>query len=134
MPNEKRHRVPPRMTARARRLRREATYPERKLWSRLRGGQLEGVRFRRQHVIGPYVADFYCADALLIIELDRHSHDTTADTDLKREEYLERQGYRILRFGNDDVIREIEGVLEAICSAVEHHRERETLPPPRPSP
>ena len=120
------------MTARARTLRRDSTFPERKLWSRLRNGQLEGVRFRRQHVIGPYVADFYCADALLVIELDGRSHDTTADADLKREAYLERGGYRILRFRNDDVIRGIEGVLEAICSAVEHYRKRETLPPPSP--
>ena len=122
------------MTARARTLRRDSTYPERKLWSRLRGGQLEGVRFRRQHVIGPYVADFYCADALLIIELDGHSHDTTADADLKREMYLERQGYRVIRFTNDHVIRGVEGVLEAISNAVEELRVRKPQPPPRPSP
>ena len=114
------------MTARARTLRRDSTYPERKLWSRLRSGQLEGVRFRRQHVIGPYVADFYCADASLVIELDGHSHDTTPDADLKREASLERQGYRIIRFGNDDVIHGIDGVLAAIASAVEHYRNGES--------
>lgn len=126
MTNEKRHRVEPRMTARARMLRRDSTYPERRLWSRLRNGQLEGVRFRRQHVIGPYVADFYCATASLVIELDGHSHDTTADADLRRETYLERQGYRVIRFNNDSVIYGIDAVLEAISNAVEELRTRES--------
>ncbi len=118
MTNEKRHRVPPKMTERARDLRREATFPERLLWSRLRDGQLEGTRFRRQHVIGPYVADFYCAKHNLVIELDGHSHDTTAQADLRREEYLKEQGCRIVRFRNDEVIENIDGVLDAISNAV----------------
>lgn len=118
MTSEKRHRVPPKMTARARHLRREATVPERLLWSRLRDGQVHGVRFRRQHVIGAYVVDFYCPSRDLVIELDGHSHDTTARADLQREECLKEQGCRIVRFRNDEVIESIDGVLEAISNAV----------------
>ncbi len=118
MARDKRHRIPPKMTERARDLRRESTFPERLLWGRLRDGQLHGIRFRRQHVIGPYVVDFYCPSGDLVIELDGHSHDTTAQADLQRQEYLKGQGCRIVRFGNDEVVDNIDGVLEAISNAV----------------
>ena len=104
MTSDKRHRVPPQMTERARDLRREATFPERLLWSRLWDEQLEERRFRRQHVIGPYVVDFYCPSRELVIELDGHSHDTTAKADLQREEYLKGKGCQIIRFRNDEVV------------------------------
>ena len=104
MTSEKRHRVPRKMTERARDLRREATFPERLLWSRLWDGQLEGTRFRRQHVIGSYVVNFYCAKHNFVIELDGHSHDTTAKADLQREEYLKGKGCQIIRFRNDEVV------------------------------
>ena len=126
MAKDKRHRVPPRMTRHARTLRREGTFPERLLWQKLRDHQMDGVRFRRQHVIGPYVTDFFCAESNLVVELDGHSHDTTAVADLERERYLQRQGLLVIRFSNDDVIREIDRVLEAIASAVAVRREAKT--------
>ena len=119
MTSDKRHRIPPSMTERARRLRCEATFPERLLWSRLRNKQISGTKFRRQHVIGPYVVDFFCRERKLVIEVDGHSHDTTAEVDLRREQYLRQQGLHVIRFGNDDVIRNLDGVTEAICSALE---------------
>jgi len=115
--DEKNHRIPIGMTKHARRLRRELTYPERLLWSKIRGGQFGSVKFRRQHVLGFYIADFYCPKFKLVIELDGHSHDTTADYDLLREQELEEQGFTVVRFRNDDVIRDIRGVLNAIGNA-----------------
>ncbi len=124
MADKERHRVPPRMTEPARRLRREATFPERLLWSRLRNRQLTGAKFRRQHVIGPYVVDFFCPQRKLVIELDGHSHDTTGIADLERERYLQQQGLHVIRFGNDEVIRNVDGVAEAVCSALEEEPPR----------
>jgi len=124
MPKDERHRISPRMTGRARRLRCEATFPERLLWSRLRNRQLSGVKFRRQSVIGSYVVDFYCPEHMLVIELDGHSHDMTAAADLNRERYLQQQGLRVIRFGNDDVIGNVEGVIEAISNAIDDDAHR----------
>lgn len=124
MADEERHGVPPRMTERARRLRREATFPERLLWSRLRNRQVGGAKFRRQHVIGPYVVDFFCPQRKLVIELDGHSHDTTATADLERERYFQQQGLHVIRFGNDAVIRNVDRVAEAVCSAAEEDSPR----------
>lgn len=121
------------MTARARSLRRIATFPERLLWSRLKGDQLPGVRFRMQHVVGPYITDFACLEVRLAIELDGHSHDGQAKSDLDRESYLREQGFEILRLGNNEVIGNIGGVLEAIANAVAH-RLRTISPPPYPPP
>lgn len=102
---------------RARRLRREATLPERLLWGILRNGQLGGLKFRRQHPIGPYIADYYCHAAKLIVELDGDSHDATGEYDLRRDDYMRRQGLRVLRILNDDVLKEIEAVAVAILAA-----------------
>lgn len=124
MEDEQRHRVPPRMTERARCLRGEATFPERLLWTRLRNRQVGGAKLRRQHVIGPYVVDFFCPQRKLVIELDGHSHDTTAPADLEREKYLQQQGLRVIRFGNDEVIRDVDRVAEAVCGALEEEPPR----------
>jgi very-short-patch-repair endonuclease len=113
------------MTQRARRLRRDATFPERLLWSRLRNQQVSGAKFRRQHVIGRYVADSLCPQHKLVIELDGHSHDMTAPADLKREGYLLDQGFRVIRFRNDEVVHNVGGVLEAIANAVDADRPRQ---------
>ncbi len=107
------------MTERARGLRREATFPERLLWRRLRNRQASGAKLRPQHVIGLYVVDFFCPKRKLVIELDGHSHDTTALADLERERYLQQQGLRVIRFGNDEVIRNVDRVTEAVCSVAE---------------
>jgi very-short-patch-repair endonuclease len=103
--------------ARARVLRRESTFPERKLWNALRGSQLCGLKFRRQHPIGPFFVDYYCHDQRLAIELDGASHDNRGQYDLERERYLKSLNLRIVRFGNDDVLRDLDNVLRAILLA-----------------
>ena len=111
----KRHRIAPRQRDRARRLRREATFPERLLWSHLRAGRLAGVKFRRQHPLGPYVLDFYCAQAALAVEIDGHSHGDRADYDRRRTIYLQDRGVHVMRYTNDQVLQDVEAVAEDIA-------------------
>ena len=101
---------------RARALRAAQTDVERSLWQRLRNRQLNGAKFRRQHPIGSYIADFFCLDARLIVELDgsQHGEEYERQPDERRTEYLESQGYRVLRFWNEEVLDNIDGVLETI--------------------
>src|SRR5947209_8061778 len=82
----------PRLIAHARRLRRELTPTEKLLWYQLRGRRFGGYRFRRQHIIDPYIADFYCADATLVIELDGETHLGKEEQDRCRQAYLESNG------------------------------------------
>lgn len=119
MGEARKHRIPSRQIENSRRLRRDATVPERLLWGKLRDRRWGDVKFHRQHPIGPYVTDFFCAEHNLAIELDGHSHDTTAMADLAREKNLQARGVRIIRFTNDDVLLNLEGVLEAIANAIE---------------
>ena len=100
--------------ANARNLRKKATDAEQKLWSLLRRRQLEDHKFRRQEGIGNYIADFLCYEKRLIIELDGGGHLDTQHRDAKRTQWLESQGYKVLRFWNDAVLKEPEGVLEVI--------------------
>jgi len=101
----------------ARHLRRNMTEAEKVLWHDLRAGRLQGTRFRRQHPIGPYVADFACVSARLVIEVDGGQHNENAH-DQKRDAYLQAQGWRVLRFWNNEVLGNREGVLLAIVAAV----------------
>ncbi|MBM3521734.1 MAG: endonuclease domain-containing protein [Alphaproteobacteria bacterium] len=104
------------LLARRRELRNALTPAEVRLWSQLKGGQLCGRKFRRQHSIGPYVLDFYCPDESLAIELDGDSHDTEAAMahDVARDAYVMKHGIRTLRFRNQDVLHDIDNVLMAI--------------------
>lgn len=102
----------------ARALRRETTVAERTLWSRLRRRQLCGFRFRRQHPIDRFIADFACSEAKLIIELDGAHHLEQIEADRQRTVDLERQGYRVIRFWNDEVLMQIERVLSVILAAL----------------
>ena len=102
---------------RAKQLRENQTQPERILWSVLRGRQLGGLKFRRQHPIEPYIVDFYCAEARLVIEIDGQSHDGKENYDSQRSSYLNQIGLTILRISNDDVIHNLTGVAEAIQKA-----------------
>lgn len=111
-------RIAPFMTGRARRLRKEAPFPERLVWSRLRAGQLEGVRFRRQHPIAPHIVDFYCARAKLAIELDGVSHEDRKQHDRDRRRHLESLGIRVVRFTNDEVLRDLDDVVFRIACEV----------------
>ena len=91
---------------------REMTDSERKLWQRLRGGQLDGLKFRRQHPIPPYIADFCCIEMKLIVELDGSQHGL--QTDAIRTRFLESQGWQVIRFWDNDVLLATEAVVEAI--------------------
>jgi len=102
---------------RARQLRRDATVPERILWGVLRGHRLAGLKFRRQHPIGPYFVDFYCHEHQLVVELDGNSHIDRGEEDLRRQRFLQQQGCRVLRVENDDVLKELESVARAISRA-----------------
>ncbi|HKY10004.1 MAG TPA: endonuclease domain-containing protein [Candidatus Binatia bacterium] len=112
-------RYPALQKGRARKLRVNQTDVEGKLWSRLRGGQLSGVKFRRQHPIGSFIVDFCCLEKGLIVELDGGQHVEQAAADTRRTEFLEGLGYRILRFWDHDVLDNFDGVLERISEAVE---------------
>jgi very-short-patch-repair endonuclease len=99
-------------------LRKELTPAERKLWSKIRSDQL-GVNFRRQHAIGKYIPDFVCIQKKLIIELDGSQHLEQEEYDEERTECLKSQGYRVIRFWNNDVMNNIEGVMLVIMNALE---------------
>jgi very-short-patch-repair endonuclease len=102
----------------ARSLRRNMTDAERKLWYFLRGRRFENTKFKRQKAIGPYIVDFVAAEPRLIIELDGSQHQARQQYDEKRTCYLEEQGYRVLRFWDNDCLRETEAVLQAIHNAL----------------
>ena len=98
----------------ARKLRKEQTDAERRLWWQLRNRQLEGWKFRRQFPVGEYVVDFVCIDAKLIIELDGGQHSEQSQYDENRTRDLEKAGFVVLRFWNNDVLTNSEGVIEEI--------------------
>ena len=104
----------------ARRLRRNQTKAESKLWSRLRGRQVDGAKFRRQHVIGRYIADFCCPDKNLVVELDGSQHIEQAERDEHRTAFLLQRGYRVLRFWDSDVLVNPDAVMQRIAEALTH--------------
>ena len=109
-------------------LRRNATNPEQKLWSILCRRQLGGLKFRRQHPVEPYILDFYCSSANLVVELDGESHEGRQLYDESRTQHLCSLGLRTIRVTNDDVIHNLEGVAEMIL------REATSTSEPSPSP
>jgi very-short-patch-repair endonuclease len=106
----------------AREMRRFSTDAEKRLWSALRGRRLVGAKFRRQVWLGRYVADFYCAEARLAVEADGGQHDEQRDYDAQRDAWLRQEGFRVVRFWNNDVLTNLDGVLASIAQAL-------TLPP-----
>jgi very-short-patch-repair endonuclease len=106
--------TPAPLKANARQLRKTSTFPERLVWSRLRGGKLGGLKFRRQYPIGDFIVDFYCHEHLLAIELDGESHTGHAEYDQRRQELIEQLGVRVVRYDNDDILRDLDAVLEQI--------------------
>ena len=97
----------------ARRLRKEMTDAERKVWQHLRSCRVEGYKFRRQHPIGRYVADFCCVERRLIIELDggQHAEEIQVQKDRERTAYLKQKGFHVLRFWDNDVLNDVDTVL-----------------------
>jgi very-short-patch-repair endonuclease len=102
------------LTNNARSLRKNQTDAERLLWQKLRNRQLLNVKFRRQFPIEPYIADFVCLEPKLIIELDGSQHFDQISYDNKRTDFLKQRGFEVLRFWNNDVFNNTEGVLESI--------------------
>ena len=104
-------------------LRNNATHAERILWSKLKGKQLLGRKFRRQHGIGPFIVDFYCPECKLAIEIDGPIHwaKEAKEYDRHREEYIRRYGIHFLRFTNSAVVESLDGVLMEIAEEVKGH-------------
>ncbi|MDF8331681.1 endonuclease domain-containing protein [Novosphingobium cyanobacteriorum] len=116
-----------RPTARSRQLRRDATDAERKLWSVLRGRQLDCVRFNRQFPIGQFICDFVSRERRLVIELDGGQHAQATEYDARRTRFLESEGYCVLRFWNNEVMDNLDGVVTRIRLALAN------MPSPSPS-
>jgi very-short-patch-repair endonuclease len=112
-----RHALPPQAVPQARRLRRGLTDAERKLWGLLRDRRLQGLKFRRQVPIGPYIADFVCQSAKLIVEADGSQHAENK-RDAKRDAWLASRRYIVVRFWNHDILRQPRIVLDTICARV----------------
>jgi very-short-patch-repair endonuclease len=106
------------MLRRARDLRKNQTNPERLLWRHLRRRQIADFKFRRQHSIGPFICDFACVEASVIVELDGSQHVDRSDYDRRRDAFLPSKEFRVLRFWNSDVLSRTEAVLETIYEAL----------------
>jgi very-short-patch-repair endonuclease len=108
-------------TLRARELRREATRAEMKLWFHLRGAQMDGFSFRRQHPVGPYVLDFFCPSAMLAVELDGDQHGSARGLaqDAARTRFLHSKGILVIRFANHELTENLDGVREGIFRALQ---------------
>ena len=102
---------------RAQNLRKGMTDAEIILWSRLRRGIADGFRFRRQHPIGPYIADFACVSASLVVEVDGDTHSTDAEIahDDRRDRYMKAHGWRVLRVTNEDVYKRLDMVIDGVA-------------------
>jgi primosomal protein N' (replication factor Y) len=101
----------------ARELRQQSTEAEIRLWGVLRNRRFSNSKFRRQHPIGPFVADFMCLRHQLIVEADGSQH-AASEEDARRTRWLERRGWRVLRFWNNDVLARTDAVMEAILAAL----------------
>jgi very-short-patch-repair endonuclease len=113
-----------------RRLRSNMTDAEQRLWRVLRRRQLSDLKFRRQHPFGDYIIDFVCLEAMLVVEVDGGQHNAQLAEDAARTEYLKSEGFRVLRFWNNEVLIDIESVAAVIWRALQ-----ELAPPPSlPSP
>ena len=106
-------------TKRARELRNNLTDAEHCLWQKLKRRQVKGVKFRRQQPIGPFIVDFVCFDRRVIVEVDGGQHTEQLHHDEQRTRWLEAQGYRVLRFWNNDVLANTEAVAQAVFDVVE---------------
>ncbi|MBI9049468.1 MAG: endonuclease domain-containing protein [Anaerolineaceae bacterium] len=103
----------------ARELRKAQTKAEQTLWQVIRFKQINGIRFRRQHAIGPYIVDFCSPSKKLIIEVDGGQHLEQKEYDAQRTEFLQSKGYRVLRFWNNDVMNNLEGVIQEIIQTID---------------
>jgi very-short-patch-repair endonuclease len=118
----------------AKQLRKTLTPAEQQLWQALKGGKLAGLKFRRQHPVGNFILDFYCATHKLVVEVDGGIHETQIEYDAARTTELEAHGYEIVRFKNELVLHQIETVLAEILQVVELHSVRDSDESLAPSP
>ena len=116
MPPKNRQPIHPEIRKRAHQLRKSQTPAEGMLWQFLRNRKLWGYKFRRQHPIGPFIADFYCAEVRLVVEIDGSSHLNQEEYDQTRTTWLEDQGCHVIRFRYDEVIHQLNDVAEEILS------------------
>ena len=114
--------------SRARALRQNMTEAERRVWQMLRLHQMTGHKFRRQVPIGRYIADFVCHEARLIVEIDGGQHDCLAPREAERSQFLHNEGYRILRFWNNEVLANLDGVHQTIADELGRITPTQTLP------
>lgn len=105
-------------------MRRDSSFPERLLWAKLRNRQLSGWKFRRQHPIGPYFADFACPEVKLVVELDgdTHGEEPQQHRDAVRTRLMETEGWQVLRIWNAYLMENIDGVLDTILDNLEHRK------------
>jgi len=111
----------------ARTLRQNMTEAERRIWQILRLNRMKGCKFRRQVPIGPYIADFVCHEARLIVEIDGGQLDRLSPREAERSRFLQNEGYRILRFWNNEVLANLDGVHETIASELGRITPTQTL-------
>jgi very-short-patch-repair endonuclease len=104
--------------ARAKQLRSQLTDAERKLWYYIRARRFQGIKFRRQVPLGPFIVDFLCDRARLVIELDGGQHTERKASDAARTQWLESRGYSVIRYWNNEVLNNIEGVLENLSATL----------------
>ena len=104
-------------------LRKQGVESEVKMWAYLKKNQVQDIRFYRQRPIGPYIVDFLCSKLKLVIEIDGFTHDEKVKYDEKRQDYLEKEGYCVLRFLDRDVFRNLEGIFEVIHQYVKDLKE-----------
>jgi very-short-patch-repair endonuclease len=122
-PNHRIRGITPEIQTAAFTLRQQMTTAESHLWEALKGKQVAGLRFRRQHPIGRFIPDFYCPAIKLAIELDGPIHETRADYDQARTEAIEIYGYQVLRFTNEAVLTDRASVLNTIRQIADHRSE-----------
>ncbi|MDE8651552.1 endonuclease domain-containing protein [Novosphingobium album (ex Liu et al. 2023)] len=116
-----------RLTGYAKAMRQQMPEPETRVWLQLRAGRFDGVKFRRQKVIGRYIADFAANEPRLVVEIDGRTHDADDDYDTERTRFLNERGYHVIRFTNQDVMTNMEGVLIRLAETIEMAR-RAPLP------
>ncbi|HQS71041.1 MAG: hypothetical protein B7Y36_14755 [Novosphingobium sp. 28-62-57] len=107
-----------RLTEFARENRKAMSEPETRIWLQLRAERFQGVKFRRQKVIGSYIADFAANEPKIVVEIDGHTHDADDARDAIRTRFLESEGYRVVRYTNVDVMQNLEGVLIHLASVI----------------
>ena len=116
------------LTSRAKAMRRDMPEPERRMWHQLRAERFERIKFRRQKVIGNYIADFAANEPMVVVEIDGDTHGESGKYDARRTRFIEDEGYRVIRFSNVDVMTNMDGVLLRLAEVIGEMLARPPLP------